>query len=127
MSLLPWYHGGPPGRAVDEQLLPPATTGAPRLSDHAPAGAATAHVRDDCVYVTPDINVAAMYAVGHRGGVVYRVQPDGPLERDPDYLGPDAASWQTTAATVLEVIPVPRDVARRWRAGLAALAAEVGL
>ena len=60
-----------------------------------------------------------MFAVVHQGGVVYRVDSDGPLEPDPDYLGPKGSSWQVTSVTVLTVVEVPESVRRAWLAAMA--------
>lgn len=94
-----YYHGGPPGRDKGDALLPPCETGAPSLSEF---GAAEFH-RTDRVYLTTSYAAALLYACCWEGGVVYRCQPAGELEPDPDCTEA-GLSWQCRQALVKEVI-----------------------
>lgn len=79
-----WYHGGVPGLGVGDWLVPPDCSGTcHRLSLHAPEGAPHG-TRTDVVYVTSDPEVARVYAAFYPDGAVYEVDPDGPVEPDPD-------------------------------------------
>lgn len=105
----PLYHGG--ARRLDRVglILPPARTGARSLADFGGAGV----TRRDRVYLTADLDVAQMYALMVGRGDVYEVEPLGPLERDPDYLGPaDTPSFETPMARILRVLE--RNVSR-WQ------------
>jgi hypothetical protein len=65
-----WFHGGVPGRAVGDFLVPGAAVGWTR--GYRPGR--------EFVYVTPTLKVAEGYA--KRGGLVYRVEPVRPLGVD---------------------------------------------
>ncbi len=78
-----YYHGGPPDLQV---ILPSADTGARCLADYG----AHSVCRRDKVYVVTSFTGAAIYASLHQSGrgMVYEVEPQGPLEPDPDFHGP---------------------------------------
>jgi len=103
-----YWHGGPAGRQRGALLLPPAITSAPSSSEF---GAGEVHRRDR-VYLTTTYSAAVLFAAGHRRGVVYRCEPIGELEPDPDYHGRPGGSVQCERARVLRVIkPDKRDLA----------------
>ena len=115
-----WYHGGVPGLKRGDKILPPSVTGAVSIADlDAPdisARVAAVHSRDR-VYLAADASDARLWAsLAHahggrtRGGDLYEVTPDAPLEPDPDYLAGDGGSAQCVSATIVRVIErrVPR-------------------
>lgn len=104
-----YYHGGPKRLRVGWRILPPSQTGAKCASDY---GAAHVH-NPHRVYVTTELMAAAMYAaMTPRGGAIFRVEPIGDLEPDPDCSEP-GLSFACLSATILERVPYPkRDLAR---------------
>lgn len=113
-----YFHGGVAGLYPGDRILPPATTGRRASRSFLPddlRGDAD-HVREDRVYLTTDVEIARMYAGLHpdgtrkRGGDLYRVTPEGPVEPDPDWLGGPGMSVQAVAAWVLGIVKtgVPR-------------------
>jgi sugar lactone lactonase YvrE len=110
-----YYHGGVRRLKVGDRILPPAITGAKSMADltTAPdemrAQLARVH-RTDRVYLTTDPQAARMYAAFHvggdarRGGTVYRVEPKGEIEPDPDYLPDDGGSVACPSALVVAVV-----------------------
>lgn len=97
-----YYHGGPAGLS---EILPPSTTGALSTSQVGPRSlrerAARVH-SPERVYVTPNFTAAALFASGHRAGVVYEVEPVGALEDDPD-CDARGLSFACERATVIRV------------------------
>jgi uncharacterized protein len=87
------YHGGVPGLQPGDTILPAATSGA------AIQNAGRLH-RGDRVYLTDSRETAAMYALEYDGGTVYEVQPDGPLEVDPESQE-WMRGWMAASATVV--------------------------
>lgn len=102
-----YFHGGFPGLRPGDQLLPPDESGTDhRLSAYAAELGAPAHAtRTDVVYLTTGRDVARAYAAFYPDGALYRVEPAGELEPDPD---PDNSvpglSWQCPRAVVAAVI-----------------------
>lgn len=94
-----FFHGGAPGLASGDQLLPPRSTGV--------KGAG----RSDRVYFGVDghgrerARFQAVCSYGGRGSL-YSVQPSGEIERDPEEPG----ALMTTRAVVVDVLE--RNVAR---------------
>lgn len=100
-----YFHGGYPGLKPGDLLLPPDTTGTEhRLSAIAAEHNGPAHsTRTDIVYVTTGRDVARAFAAFYPDGALYRVEPAGALEPDPDCDLPDL-SWQCAAARVAAVV-----------------------
>jgi len=100
-----YFHGGVPGLKPGDFILPPDQTG----TEHRLSAIAAEHdgpaysTRTDVVYVATNRNVARAFAAFYPDGALYRVQPVGPLEPDPDSGIPDL-SWQCTAAEILAVV-----------------------
>lgn len=113
---LPMWHGGAKGRKVGDLLLPPDQTGVTPLATWGEdAGLDVTHVRTDRVFLTVSSDTAIMYAAMHPGpAVVYRVQPLGEIEPDPDCHIP-GLSWQAERARVVSIHPLPRKVRDRVR------------
>lgn len=121
-----YYHGGVIGLRPGQHILPPAETDAISVADlrTAPdderARVAAVHRRDR-VYLTTDLRIATLWASMYphgtpkRGGDVYRVEPVGQIEPDPDYLPGDGASVQAPRALILGVVRtgVRRSLAER--------------
>lgn len=121
-----YYHGGVAGLRIGQHILPPAETGAFSVADCATAPPAEqakieAVHRRDRVYLATDQNIAMLWAALHpdgdakHGGWVYRVQPEGEIEPDPDYLPGDGTSVCAPRAKVLGIVKtgVPRRYAER--------------
>jgi len=119
-----YFHGGIPGLAAGDRVLPPSMTGTPTTADYGGAGVC----RRDRVYATTELRFARVYAAlapfGGRGDV-YEVELDDPIE--PDGEGDSAAGDSVCApsATVVQVIEcyVHLGVAREEMAAQLALAA----
>lgn len=126
-----WYHGGVPGLKRGGKILPPSVTGAVSIaavaqragSEDIRATTLAVH-REDRVYLAASEDDARLFAAlhpayggRHKGGDLYEVTPDGPLEPDPDYLPDDGGSVCCESATIVRVVErrVPRE------AGLAML------
>lgn len=96
-----YFHGGVSGLQVGDFILPPDLTGTEqRLSAYAAPDAKHGH-RTDRVYVTPTQNVARFFAAVYPDGAIYRVEPVGDLEPDPDAPGDGLMCAQ---AQVVEVV-----------------------
>ncbi len=102
---MPYFHGGHPGLKPGELLLPPDQPGTEhRLSAVSAELGAPAHAtRTDVVYVTTGRDVARAYAAFYPDGALYRVEPIGAVEADPDCAEP-GLSWQCSAAEVIAVV-----------------------
>lgn len=93
-----FWHGGPRGL---RQILPSARTGKRSIAAEIAPGVCLRSM----VYVTTDYNAALLYASVIENGTVYKVEPVGALEPDPDCRQP-GLSYQCLAARVLcEVRP----------------------
>jgi hypothetical protein len=104
-----YFHGGVPGLALGDRILPPTVTGAVSVADYERAIAGAGVVRRDRVFLTTLLDAAILFAALHPSwlGEVYEVDPEEPLEPDPDYMGGDGASWQAPAALVVRRLGVP--------------------
>lgn len=91
MSRSPYFHGGVPGLKPGDVLLPPAVTRAQvtTASFVTAAEAATFPwaTRTDLVYCTRLEGIAVGCALFYPDGALYRVQPQPPVEADPDSPG----------------------------------------
>jgi hypothetical protein len=106
------FHGGAPGRAVGDLLLPPFVTGAVSWRDRGEGRDLGPVVqRHDRVYVTSERSLARACAgvwnsptgeVG--GGVLYQVEVDDELEPDPDLPLDPPVSFQISQARVVRII-----------------------
>lgn len=121
-----YFHGGVPGLRVGQYILPPCESGAKSVADCEGAPEAEqARIervhRRDRVYLATDRRIAMLWAALHpsgtadEGGWVYRVEPVGDVEPDPDYLGDDVHSWCAPRARVAGIVKtgVPRRLAGR--------------
>ncbi len=98
-----YYHGGPAGLRIGDHILPSAETGAPSTASFGAAGIC----RRDRVYVTTDVNAAVPYASAHwpGRGRVYRIDPIGDLDPDPD-CQIAGLSYQCPQARIIAIVPV---------------------
>lgn len=102
-----YWHGGTPGLAVGDLLLPPEQTGIvraayPHSTGHSPR----------VVYVTTALDMARVSAADigtpDARGDVYEVAPVGSLLRDPDFKIGRSISWMCRKAVIVAV--AERDV-----------------
>jgi hypothetical protein len=102
------WHGGAPGRAVGDWLLPPSETGIESevLKMSVEAGMTEIAQRADRVYITTDRNLARAWAgiwtsdgKQHGGGTLYQVEADD-LEPDEDLLSLPGRFFQAPRARV---------------------------
>ena len=103
-----YYHGGVPGMFPGRVLLPPSMTSFQR--EHAARVRSGSVGRADRVYITTSLESAAMYAALYprrSGGSVYRVEPIGLLEDDPDCDEP-GLSFACARARIIERVRIPR-------------------
>lgn len=100
-----YFHGGYPGLKPGQLILPPDTTGTEhRLSAiTAEHGGPAYSTRTDIVYITTGRDVARAFAAFYPDGALYRVEPDGELEPDPDCATPGLA-WQCRTARIAAVV-----------------------
>lgn len=100
-----YFHGGYPGLKPGDLLLPPDATGTEhRLSAvSAELGGPEHATRTDVVYLAADRDVARAFAAFYPDGALYRVEPEGDLEPDPD-SGIPGLSWQCPAARIAAVV-----------------------
>lgn len=120
-----YWHGGFPGIQVGSQLLSPTDAAAARIPiaytprDRPELGIVS---RTDRVYFSTNQEFARAYAfqtevITPSGaltsrGTLYRIQPIGAVEEDPDFAGHDV-SWCAPGAVVVEVVET--DVRMRAR------------
>lgn len=77
-----WWHGGP--RIRDDYLLPPSETGQRLVTEWHPTD--TSDIDDPTkVYLVNDRTAALMYAAVQPDPWLYQVEPEGPIEDDPDF------------------------------------------
>lgn len=120
-----YYHGGVIGLRVGDLVLPPSeSASAWCLADvddeDLRRRMAEVHSRDR-VYMSTNLNDAVLWAgcypqgTRRRGGDVYRVEPVGEVEPDPDYQGDDGASVCAPRARVVGIVKtgVRRPTGRR--------------
>lgn len=100
-----YFHGGYPGLKPGDLIQPPDITGTEhRLSAIAAEHGGPAYsTRTDVVYVATARDVARAFAALYPDGALYRVEPVGKLEPDPD-SGIPGLSWQCPAAEVVAVV-----------------------
>ena len=104
-----YFHGGGPGLRLGDRILPPSQTGALSLlavarKHAAEIGKPFAHMRDDRVYLGGEIAIAILFAAMYplpAGGWIYEVDPEEPIEPDPDYAG--EGSYQAPAGMIVRV------------------------
>lgn len=97
----PYFHGGYPSLCVGDLIEPPDVTGTTHvLSRYTPPDAPHGR-RRDVVYLARVQDHARAYAALYPDGALYRAEPDGPTEPDPD--APDLAVT-CRRARVVEVI-----------------------
>jgi hypothetical protein len=112
-----YFHGGPRRLKPGGRILPPDQTGALTVADLAGTPAdMQAQIervhRRDRVYLTTNYDAARLWAGLHpdgdqrRGGSVYRVQPEGAVELDPDHLPGDGEGICCPSALILAVAEV---------------------
>lgn len=121
------WHGGVPGLAVGDRLLPPSETGHQHTwaETSAAIGLRSIAQRRDRVYVTSDRELAKVFArTWHDGarershGWLYEVSADD-LEDDADLLSVPGISFQVGSALIIRV--ADRGVAPDHRASRRAL------
>ena len=118
-ATLTLYHGGVSGLIPGQKLLPPFLTDACSGADYD-----SEHCRADRVYLTTDVEEAAVYAAlatPGGGGDVYEVEPLDELEPDSPPV-PVTGSYAVRSATVVRVIRrgvrVEEAAARMWTSRL---------
>ena len=122
-----YFHGGQSGLRVGDGILPPTVSGAPAMADSIPSGhelePAAVRVTDRSkVYLTDTADLARFFAALHpcgdqkRGGDVYRVQPDGEIEPDPDYHGEPGRSMRCGSALIVGIVATSVSRAKYLRA-----------
>lgn len=100
-----WFHGGIPGLAPGDRILPPDVTGTDHTLSHVAAALGMPHgTRTDIVYATRIEQYARVYAALYPDGALYRVEPEGPVEPDPD--ASEAAIMAPSARITAVVRPV---------------------
>lgn len=84
-----WFHGGKPGLAVGDIILPPTESGADMLAKYGEDDAPE-HRR---VYITRDPRYAATYACSFPRGDLYEVEPLGKRGNDETYFIAGLSQW----------------------------------
>lgn len=107
-----YWHGGVPDLKPGGFVLPVTQTGngnnlTANLAAAGITGLAAGYVRSDRVHLTTDRDAAKVYAACYPDGALYRVEPVGEVEPDPD--APDV-SVRCERAVVLAVY----DPCVRW-------------
>lgn len=107
-SIETYWHGGVPGLRVGTVLLP---GGGGLLAAQSARGASHGvHLASGKVYFTTDELLGRAYAqtlrvAGGGRGTLYKVEPVGRVERDPDYSDPSPAiSFMVDRARIVEVV-----------------------
>lgn len=95
-----WYHGGFPGLAPGDLLVPPAESGTERTLSQYVVGQPHG-TRRDVVYLAARQDDARVYAALYPDGALYLVEPIGPTEPDPDAPG---RAVMCARARVVEVV-----------------------
>lgn len=115
-----YYHGGVTGLTPGDRLLPPSETESDSLHDETTDeyGEDRNPHRLDRVYLTTRLDVAWFYALfggaaDRAAGAVYRVDPDGPLEPDPDQPESFACASATVRSVPYAQVPRTRENALR--------------
>lgn len=109
-----YYHGGAPHLKPGDYILPRAETGKYGFngSQYGEGWAADwLEMKDDLedanwVFVTTNRMLASYYAIGNKSGagMLYAVQPEGTVERDPDR---PIDCWRAERARIIAVERVP--------------------
>ncbi len=113
-----YYHGGPPGLAPGDFILPASETGLKNTNGQNSKGVLRAKYRSDRVFITPDLKFAMFFAGMHSSGagVVYRVEPVGDVETDPHWGHIDKGradygeTKQCERARIVEIPDIPADL-----------------
>lgn len=111
--MITYYHGGKPGLT---EIRPASETGERPAVDFLPddSGLDVSHVRRDRIFLGTDVNIGMLYAaLFPNGGSIYVVDPEGPIENDPDYHGTPGESVMALRATVVAERRLKR---REWEA-----------
>lgn len=114
MSRLFLFHGGVPGLAEGESIVPPSITNvtSTTLQSSIEEGMTEIAQRPDKVYMTSRVNLARGYASvwvnpdteSQGGGWVYEVEvTDGTMEPDQDLLSSDGISFQADSAVIVRI------------------------
>lgn len=114
-----YWHGGVPDLKPGDFILPVTETGTPHnLTANLAAAGITGlepdFVRSDRVHLTTDRDAARVYAAAYPDGALYRVEPVGDVEPDPD--APDVAVRCERAVVLAVYDPCVRWAERgtRW-------------
>lgn len=105
MSVLRWWHGGPHVRG--NWILPPKETGICRT------GFGDGKYQDR-VFITPARSLATTYAATCNGWV-YEVEPELPVEQDPDSILDHAQSMMCPRARIIRRIKPTGEEIRRYK------------
>lgn len=97
-----YFHGGNCGLGVDGYILPPSATKVRSSPDYADMGGLH---RKDRVYVTTELAVAQDFAAPNQLPIVYEVEPEGALEKDPDCGA--GHSYSCEKAKIIRIHKVP--------------------
>jgi hypothetical protein len=100
-----YWHGGAPGLNPGDLILPPSVTRTRNtLSAYVGEEASRAGYQPTRVYLASEYEVAEVFAAMYpNGGWVYRVQPEGQLEQDPDVVE-QGMSWACERARIVAVV-----------------------
>jgi len=118
-----WYHGGAPLLKAGDMLLPRSVTGAAGFSTVSESIryllAPEILEDEDWVFVTSNVKLAFSYCSDHPSGNgwLYRVQPEGKIERDPDRLHD---CFRCERARIIDVVRLPFRVKQQIRAEIRA-------
>lgn len=105
-----YWHGGAPGLQVGDYILPPSVTRTRyTLSAYVGEEESRAGYQPTRVYLTSEREVAEVFAAMYpNGGWVYRVEPEGQLEQDPD-VAERGMSWVCERARIVAVMPLDEE------------------
>jgi hypothetical protein len=108
-----YFHGGNRGLNVNGYILPPSATKVRSSSDYADM---KGFHRKDRVYLTTELAVAEDYAAPNQLPIVYEVEPEGAIEKDPDC---DAGhSYSCEKAKIIRMHKVPGKKIKRVKTEL---------
>jgi len=102
-----YWHGGAPGLNPGDLILPPSVTRTRHtLSAYEGKETSRAGYQPTRVYLTSEYATAEVFAAMYpNGGWVYRVEPEGQLEQDPDVVE-GGESWVCERARIVAVVPL---------------------
>lgn len=112
MVIIPglWYHGGVVGLEVGDRILPAVLTGQETLSPHTNPSWTYVTLNRQFAYFLTRLRTARAATTPQTlldsTAALYRVQPIGGLEPDPQ-AAPGVPDFMCPLAVVLEVIPIP--------------------